>query len=159
MTPVETKLLRAYIDAALRMPPPTSTLLVSAEEENERKAECYGCKAVIRLPDLPTRHSGLIPYKDLICFGCARDAAKSKLVRVVCVRCAQMKRKNVVRAMSYPSAEKDGFVFEGGATYHISHCPSCAPGAEKAPIAEYVLWLRKNSLPLPDGLAQVATTA
>jgi hypothetical protein len=159
MTAEELDLLRAYISAATSMAPPTAKLLVSAEDRNEREATCYGCQAVIRLPDMPTRHSGLYGYKDLICFKCQKEAKKSKLVRIVCARCLRMKRRNAIRAMLYPARDEDGFVFEPGATYHLTHCPACAPGTTQSPIAERVLWLRKNNLPLPPALAQVATTA
>lgn len=138
-----------YINAVLNMPIPDRKVLLDKVHDTENFIECAGCRSLTAAADMPTRHSGLFPFKDNICFGCRKDAKKSKLAVIVCARCSKEGRRNLVRSRTYPAKDVDGFEFVPDGCYHLTRCPVCCEGTEKAEIAERFLWLQKNKLPVP----------
>lgn len=150
MTNDDKRALLAYIDAVLKMPAPGARVVADKIHDTENFIECAGCGKLTPAADMPTRHSGLLPFKDNICFGCQKEASKAKLAVVVCARCSKAGKRNVVRSRTYPSKDVDGFEFKPNGCYHLTRCPVCCEGIEKAEIAERLLWLRKNQLPLPE---------
>ncbi len=149
--------LAAYIEAVLRLPPPSVRLVLDRRNDPELFVECGGCRATKPIADMPLARGELFAFRDKICFQCQKEARKDGIARIICARCAKEGKSNTVVALVHPCKDKDGFVFERGAVLHVTQCPNCAPGAEKAEIVERILWKVKNDLPVPGGSSLITT--
>jgi len=74
------------------------------------------------------RRSSLVPYIDTVCQCCRAECAG--LARLVCINCKE------VHGCVTPHNCPGGFVVKAGGTYHLPHCPKCAPAKSEARIIE-----------------------
>lgn len=125
--------MQEMVNVLASLPPPEKQPII------EDLRETCACGKRVHIADLEELNTGVFKTYNDICKNCPTGHKLDKeLARVVCASC-----KRVICRIK-PAKDKTGFKFIAGRTYHLATCALCAPGKERYPIIEKVLWDRAN---------------